>query len=104
MRFSRNEGSLEAADEGVRRYPQALHHIDLLTHVATARNGIAGKGMEGKVGENKFMKALREDQNVALELAGRQLAHWAGWREEGKGVAGEEKRGEGAGEPMEVGS
>lgn len=73
------------------RYPQALHHLDLLTHVG---GGIAGKGTEGKVGENKFMKALREDQNVALELAGRQLAHWAGWREEGK--VGE-KKGEGGG-------
>ncbi|CEQ41252.1 SPOSA6832_02944 [Sporobolomyces salmonicolor] len=57
------------------QYPQALHHLELLT----------APGEKG----NSFRKALKEQPLLVQELAGRQVAHWAGWRErEGAAVSG----------------
>ena len=49
------------------QYPQALHHLSLLT-------------AKGETGES-FRRAFREQPLVAQELAGKQIAHWAAWRE-----------------------
>ncbi|GAA6036711.1 hypothetical protein JCM8097_003441 [Rhodosporidiobolus ruineniae] len=49
------------------QYPQTLHHLQLLT-------------APGSAGES-FRKALKEQPLVAQELAGKQIAHWASWRE-----------------------
>ncbi|GAA5961369.1 hypothetical protein JCM21900_006682 [Sporobolomyces salmonicolor] len=57
------------------QYPQALHHLELLT----------APGEKG----SSFRKALKEQPLLLQELAGRQVAHWAGWRErEGAAVGG----------------
>ncbi|GAA5905715.1 hypothetical protein JCM8208_000874 [Rhodotorula glutinis] len=61
------------------QYPQSLHHLALLT-------------APGAPGES-FRRALKEDGLLAQELAGAQIAHWAGWRErervgDGEGVRG----------------
>ncbi|ORY52817.1 SOH1-domain-containing protein [Leucosporidium creatinivorum] len=67
------------------QYPQALHHLHLLTD---------------KVAGPAFRTALKEQPLLAQDLAGKQLAHWAGWRETGEGtvwrepVVGEEQAGE----------
>ncbi|BGP49468.1 suppressor of hpr1 [Rhodotorula kratochvilovae] len=55
------------------QYPQALHHLALLTAPAAAGEA--------------FRRALKEDGLLAQEMAGRQIAHWAGWRER-EGAAG----------------
>lgn len=52
------------------QYPQCLHHLDLLSHEV-------------------FREALKA-QNVAQELAGKQLEHWATWREPVRSVVKEE--------------
>ncbi|BGP17502.1 suppressor of hpr1 [Rhodosporidiobolus nylandii] len=49
------------------QYPQCLHHLSLLT-------------APGAAGES-FRKALKEDGLMPQTLAGKQVAHWAGWRE-----------------------
>ncbi|GAA5839526.1 hypothetical protein JCM9279_005968 [Rhodotorula babjevae] len=49
------------------QYPQSLHHLALLT----------APGAPGA----SFRRALKEDGLLAQELAGAQIAHWAGWRE-----------------------
>ncbi|GAA5827515.1 hypothetical protein JCM11251_003844 [Rhodosporidiobolus azoricus] len=49
------------------QYPQCLHHLSLLT----------APGLPGET----FRKTLKEQPLFAQELAGRQVAHWAGWRE-----------------------
>ncbi|GAA6050732.1 hypothetical protein JCM3770_006599 [Rhodotorula araucariae] len=49
------------------QYPQALHHLALLT-----ADGAAGEA---------FRRALKDDGLLAQEMAGGQIAHWAGWRE-----------------------
>ncbi|GAA5981367.1 hypothetical protein JCM5350_004381 [Sporobolomyces pararoseus] len=59
------------------QYPQCLHHLSLLT--ATGETG------------KSFRTALKEQPLMAQELAGKQVAHWAGWRERegGSGQVGE---------------
>ncbi|GAA6019608.1 hypothetical protein JCM10207_006942 [Rhodosporidiobolus poonsookiae] len=49
------------------QYPQALHHLGLLT--APGESGAS------------FRRALKDQPLMAQELAGKQVAHWAGWRE-----------------------
>ncbi|TNY17334.1 SOH1-domain-containing protein [Rhodotorula diobovata] len=49
------------------QYPQSLHHLSLLT----------APGAPGEA----FRRALKEDGLLAQDLAGAQIAHWAGWRE-----------------------
>jgi mediator of RNA polymerase II transcription subunit 31 len=49
------------------QYPQCLHHLSLLT----------APGETGK----SFRTAFKEQPLMAQELAGKQVAHWAGWRE-----------------------
>ena len=51
------------------QYPQALHHLDLLT------SPTSGKA---------FRTALKDQPLLAQDLAGKQLSHWAGWREGGE--------------------
>ncbi|KAM0791659.1 hypothetical protein ACM66B_006095 [Microbotryomycetes sp. NB124-2] len=51
------------------QYPQCLHHLDLLT----APDEL-GKG---------FRDALKNQPLLAQNLATKQLAHWAVWRESG---------------------
>ncbi|KAM0754500.1 SOH1-domain-containing protein [Meredithblackwellia eburnea MCA 4105] len=46
------------------QYPQSLHHLKLLNHPSKL-----------------LIEALTNNQNVAQDLAVKQLAHWAGWRE-----------------------
>ncbi|GAA5889971.1 hypothetical protein JCM6882_009186 [Rhodosporidiobolus microsporus] len=55
------------------QYPQSLHHLALLT----------APGVPGET----FRKTLKDQPLFAQELAGRQVAHWAGWRER-EGVPG----------------
>ncbi|GAA5895980.1 mediator complex subunit SOH1 [Sporobolomyces salmoneus] len=49
------------------QYPQCLHHLSLLT----------APGETGK----SFRQAFKDQPLMAQELAGKQIAHWAGWRE-----------------------
>jgi len=49
------------------QYPQCLHHLSLLT-------------AEGETGKS-FRTAIKEQPLMAQDLAGKQVAHWAGWRE-----------------------
>ncbi|KAK4705035.1 mediator of RNA polymerase II transcription subunit 31, partial [Phenoliferia sp. Uapishka_3] len=67
------------------QYPQSLHLLDLLTHPS-----------------GTLREQLLTNQNLGQDLAGKQLAHWAGWRENGimkgggakgteNGISGKEK-------------
>ncbi|GAA6060674.1 hypothetical protein JCM10212_005056, partial [Sporobolomyces blumeae] len=49
------------------QYPHCLHHLALLT----------APGEPGK----QFRQAFKDQPLFAQELAGKQVAHWAGWRE-----------------------